>query len=373
MNAPHSHRAAMDLAEQAHEARRRGELVLAEELLLQALKHEANAARDTPHDLEPTRAVLFRSAATLALQAREFRTAEQLVGEGLAGSPPDDIADELRDLFEQLTFERHLKARGVELQPNEFELSLSGNAIGHGISDSNEFSSRVEVVHRLLLRTGERLLQRPYRDRGRTKDSLAQELQLFLAVPKAASFSVGIRIGAPEQLTLPGIEQQSVVSRIMADVFDCLQIYDSGNLEALHGRIPDDAYYRNFAALARSFAPDGDNVKQVALEMYAPDTPRQLFLRHPRAPSPATEAIETSAKATGHGLATVQGILKFADSTTARNVIRLVDDDGVSHRIVVPEGLMNDIVKPMWNTRVVVTGHRSKEVVVLQDIMPAEE
>jgi len=50
-------------------------------------------------DLEPTRSVLHRSAATLAVECSELREAKKLIGRALAGNPPDDIANELRDLL----------------------------------------------------------------------------------------------------------------------------------------------------------------------------------------------------------------------------------------------------------------------------------
>ena len=50
-------------------------------------------------DLEPTRSVLHRSAAVLAVECAELRDAERLIGRALAGNPPADIADELRDLL----------------------------------------------------------------------------------------------------------------------------------------------------------------------------------------------------------------------------------------------------------------------------------
>jgi hypothetical protein len=50
-------------------------------------------------DLEPTRSVLHRSAAVLAIECNQLRDAERLIGRALSGNPPDDIADELRDLL----------------------------------------------------------------------------------------------------------------------------------------------------------------------------------------------------------------------------------------------------------------------------------
>ena len=57
-------------------------------------------------DLEPTRSVLHRSAATLAVECSELREAEKLIGRALAGNPPDDIANELRDLLLEKIYSR---------------------------------------------------------------------------------------------------------------------------------------------------------------------------------------------------------------------------------------------------------------------------
>jgi hypothetical protein len=43
--------------------------------------------------------VLHRSAASLAVDCLQLREAERLIGRALAGNPPPDIDDELRDLL----------------------------------------------------------------------------------------------------------------------------------------------------------------------------------------------------------------------------------------------------------------------------------
>src|SRR5690606_11815288 len=53
---------------------------------------------------EPTRTILLRSAANLALLATLPREAEKLIAIGLAGDPPDELADELRDVLQQVNF-----------------------------------------------------------------------------------------------------------------------------------------------------------------------------------------------------------------------------------------------------------------------------
>ena len=100
------HREAMRLADEADSARRDGNVPLARERLRQAFDQERRAADLVAGDLtqEPTRSVLHRSAASLALACGALREAERLIAAALSGDPPDEIAEELRDLLEQVYF-----------------------------------------------------------------------------------------------------------------------------------------------------------------------------------------------------------------------------------------------------------------------------
>ncbi len=106
------HRQAMRFVDEALRLRREGDPDGAREQFRKALEHESRAAATAAADLalEPTRSVLHRSAASLALECGELRAAERLIITGLAGNPPDEIADELRDLLVQVYFERPPKA-----------------------------------------------------------------------------------------------------------------------------------------------------------------------------------------------------------------------------------------------------------------------
>lgn len=90
------HHDAMSLADMADAERRRGDTSQSRLLLLGASALEARAAEIST--LEPTRSVLFRSAASLAYSAGDYHEALDLADEGLAGSPPSEIADELHDV-----------------------------------------------------------------------------------------------------------------------------------------------------------------------------------------------------------------------------------------------------------------------------------
>src|SRR5207247_5076862 len=105
------HRTAMEFAEAAAAARLHGEPT--DSFIRKAYQSEKAAAELCARKLahEPTRSVLLRSAATLALQCGENREAEQLIATALSGDREEAIAGELRDVLEQVDFNRHLETR----------------------------------------------------------------------------------------------------------------------------------------------------------------------------------------------------------------------------------------------------------------------
>jgi hypothetical protein len=103
-NIKQDHELAMEYADQADAAKLRGEVEQATSLFRQSLEYERRAATAIATDLnaEPTRSVLHRSAASLALLCGESREAERLICVALSGNPPTEIAEELRDLLETI-------------------------------------------------------------------------------------------------------------------------------------------------------------------------------------------------------------------------------------------------------------------------------
>jgi len=111
------HQQAMDLAEAAAVARLRGAIEQAAQITRQAFEQESQAATLVASDLnaEPTRSVLHRSTASLAIECGELRAAERLISTALSGNPPPEIAEELKDLFIQINLNQYLKGQGIDL------------------------------------------------------------------------------------------------------------------------------------------------------------------------------------------------------------------------------------------------------------------
>jgi len=366
----------MALAEKASVARLKGDLEQANSLLRQAYEIEVKAAQllidvSSP---EPTRSVLFRSAASLAIDCNELREAERLIATALSGNPPAYIAEELRDLLEQVNFSRHLDLRGIALEPEELQMSIAGKTVSVGMAPSEQLVMRIEDARKLIVRTVERLLGRPYREGG-TLSSVVREYGLFLSVPRAASFAVTLRVSHPKQ-PLPGLEQELQFlhsANVIDEVMSCLEHFTKSEEQALRDRIPQEAYYRNFLGIAKNLAPDGEEVRQVGFTALRHGKERRVSLTTPRDEIRLTrERVAEIGEVQEGQLTTITGRLLLADGRrSARQRIQVIDDEGKSHDVIVPEGMMSDIVKPLWEERVKVTGFYRQRAIRLEDISRA--
>jgi len=361
------HNKSMEFAELAFMARVRGDLDDSIDLFSQALEYEltAIAELEKTERMEPTYSVLHRSAGTLALDCNEFRRAEQIVTRALSQDPPSEIAEELRDLLEQINFRRHLELRGVTLEKDEMQMNLAGRGVGFGVVNSDEFISRVNNSSNMIYRIVERRRSKAFREKGRLKKRIKDDYELFVSVPRAASFSVTLKLGRPTgQLSLPGmLDTATVVDEFM----DLMDLVNRSKIQEIQARIPDPAYFRNFLALAKKMAPDGEIVRQVGFTSVRDGSERFVELTKPAKefPRPYTEKMPAESE-----LVEVKGVLRYADATHGDSGrIKIVDEDsGSTHTIKVPEGMMSDIVRPMWDSVVTIKGKREGRLIILEDI-----
>jgi hypothetical protein len=315
---------------------------------------------------EPTRSILLRSTANLAYHAGKLAEAEKFVALALSGNPPANIADELRDLFQQINFYRHLSLNGYQLSNNELQLSLSGNDVGHGIIRKSEFTTRIDVLEKLSYRTADRLRNKPFQENGSKKKSQIIELDAFLSVPRAASFAVTVKFGEPtKEPSFLGMESQIP---LVDDIFKNLSLVNDNNEEALQDNIPDEAYRNNFIGLSKQLLPDGDKVNLVGLTIIRNN--KEVTLPITRTKSNLSFNIEKiNIKDTDKHIdqpIELRGILTFADSQ--KNAIKLTDSDNKEYKIIVPKGLMSDVVKPFFEEEVVISGIKTVNGVIFSGI-----
>jgi hypothetical protein len=377
--AHNTHQEAMGMAESAFVAELRGNHATAREMYHRAfvLERAAAEALASDHDAEPTRSILYRSAATLGLRCGELRDAERLVAIALVGNPPEEVADELRQLFDEITFSRHLKAEGVTLGPNGFQMSLWGKAVSSGLVLGTEFMNRYRDTERLIYRTAERSLKQPFGDS--LQQSYRRNLELFMSVPRAASFAVTVTIGIREQQILPGTEDLTPSVAVVDELLGCLRLFNEREDDKLRERIGDPAYYTNFIGLAKRIAPDGEKIRGIGFTAIRGGSETSVGLTRPRqdAPPIATEPIEEERTASeGRGIVEIRGQLNFADARSAHGRRRrriILESDGREFHVIVPPGLMRDIVRPLWEQTVVVRGRRKGKSILLEDINSVDD
>lgn len=360
------HNESMNRAELALLARMRGEHEIAERLFAEALQLEIEAieaVEQLPY-VEPNYSILHRSAATLALDCNDPRTAEILISKALANDPPPQIADELRDLLEQVYFRRHLQLRGITLSEDELQMSLAGQGVGFGVVHSSEFLQRVDDASKIIYRIVERRQNKPFREKGRLLQLIKDDYELFLSVPRAASFAVTLKLGHPcNQPKLPGFAD---AFEIVDEFMTLMGLVNKADFSAIESQIPDPAYRTNFVQLAKRLAPDGDNVKVVGFTSIHDGREKFVEVTRPKTKiiTPAPKSVEQAESVV------VRGALRFADATHRDSGhIKIVDEENkTTHQVKVPEGMMNDIVKPLWDTTVVIKGRRDGNYIILQDI-----
>ena len=112
------HEKAMEFYDEGFFARREDKKSLAKEKFRKALELEIQAAETLKDklDIEPSRSVLYRSAASMAMSCEEYRQAEKLIATALAGNPPEEIAEELRDLLEEVNLRKKSKKKSKQIE-----------------------------------------------------------------------------------------------------------------------------------------------------------------------------------------------------------------------------------------------------------------
>lgn len=365
------HKKAMEFADLGLKKRAHGN---AEDSLVcfeQALRYELKAINELDQKDGLAWAVLHRSAGTLALDCRDFRQAEKIVATALAQEPHPAIAEELRDLWEQIHFQRHLDLKGITLQEDEIQLSLSGQEVGNGFVKMEEVYERISSASKLIYRTVERKQNLPFRERGNVLKEIRENYQTLVSAPRSGSFAVTLKFGKSLQLPLPGVLETTA---IIDEFMDLLRLVNASRTTEIQQRIPDLAYLRNFFGLARKIAPDGERISQVGFTAIRGGEQRSVGLTMPAAelPSLPPEMLspQVGPQQTPSEPIEIRGILRHADAMHEdSNVIQVIDGNE-KHTVQVPQGMMNDIVRPMWDSHVIIQGVRTGKHIILEDIRP---
>ena len=111
-------------------------------LYTEAFEKEREAAllADFMQNPEPGLSILYRSAASLAIQCGRYREAEQLIAKALSGYPTEEIARELRQLLQNIYVQSGRDEDVIVYQlevPNRDQTRFEGVLRQLGLTTSN--------------------------------------------------------------------------------------------------------------------------------------------------------------------------------------------------------------------------------------------
>lgn len=115
------HEEAMNIAEKVYFAQRAKDTASVKKWAKASFNLEKKAAMLLVNDynLEPTRSLLFKGAACLAINAQLYRDAEQMIGFALSGNPPSEIRTELKELLLEIPVKQQITPLKDELLTNQ--------------------------------------------------------------------------------------------------------------------------------------------------------------------------------------------------------------------------------------------------------------
>lgn len=366
------HEKAMEYAHRAMIARDTGNFDDAISQAEIALDFEQQAAKLVPdgEKAEPTRSILYRGAASLALQCNRYSDAIKLAGIGLSGSPSPKIERDLISILEQVKFAIFLQEQGESLDDGELLFTLQGDAVGAGVVLYREFKDRIDFAIRLVNKTVQRLMNREYQAGGR----IANEYKIFeqaIAVPVSQnSFSMSLRLVRREdeyQTSLFVQDAQQVIDEIIYGV----ELVNNNQVEELRNHINDAQYFANFVYLVSAIAPDGEKVSSVALSSangIASLTRSSQDISLTIVEQPEEE------KTKEYVNIEIEGVLKYADDEfrTTDTFVGIKTEKG-ERRVIKPSAGVDELVEQYWNRRVRIVGKTDGEIIYANRIIPLDD
>ncbi len=346
MNVNELHQRAMDLADRGLAAAARGEAKQALKFYADAMRSEresALAARDQDPK-SPSWYVLMRSAASLALMAKRNREGEVFVCEALSEDPPPEIAAELRIVWDELNYSRHVEDLGQVVSADSVGLSLSGGGIGPGLAPTEDVCRRMRFLSALGQRTADRLRGTTC---GRSVSAETRRTVTPLAQPAlVASYAFSVRFAVSGSRQSSRQDGRQIVREIVQGV----RCVAEGDAAGLRRRIADAEYRRNFVALVRGLCPSG-TVGQVA--MVSSEGP-PIRLEKVR----ADIFDEKPASDDGAEMLSIEGKLEVANVSGGEPRVTITDDNKKTTTLVVSKSIVDDVVREHWNTAVKVTAKK---------------
>jgi len=354
-NVSELHNQAMKLSQRAMVARHNGEPARAKTLSHEAFEYESQAASLIPDEeaSEPTRSVIYCSAASLAYQCQEWKAAKELIKKALSGYPSERISQALTKLSHQVDFESYLQTQKIKLEDTELNLFLQGFAVTSGAVIYEEFIKRLTPLNVLLEKTTQRLLGVDYQKIGAKQNDNPFIPALSISNTDKNNFSITLKLVATG--SHPATQ---AIAPVIDEILLGINLINDFKEIDLKERLKSPGYYQNFLASTHDIAPDGEQIHFVGLSS-AKKTVGLTRLS-------SEIELDFTNKSFAANPIKIEGVLNYADSIKPK-LVGLITPNNGNYKIVVEEGL-DDYVKFYFGRWVTIQGDFDGNFIYLKDL-----
>ncbi len=344
------HDLAMEQADKAHFASRIGNTKAYLQYTHDSYVNEAKAAELLQHN--PSHhmyAILHRSAATLAYRCGEYEAAENLILQGLEPRPSDRLRSELYDLLRKVLLHESREYAYPPSAEKDIIMTLTGVEADNGELEAESNATLIAKCKQVIRYVTGSVLNYPYRE----LEKFEQYYRVVARVPVIGSFKINMKL---VELVQQPLFEESVVEDVYDRVIRNLDMLNNGDTRDLEESFGDQEYYHSFMDLAKSLAPDGEQINAFSLEaIIEGDVKSVVFERttdeidsiySPPEKKPVEEEYQLSSETV-----TLRGTVWAANGKVDADQVEFYEDSGKRWYITVPENLGANVVRPHFELR----------------------
>ena len=368
------HATAQELSARAAAFLAGGRTQEAQNLFAEAAEHEAAAMAAVPTDRIRTRSVLAVSVASLLYKGARLDEAERAIFSYLALGDFEVWADtQLRELLQVVSDERLLMNTVARRYTGDnITVCLRGGEIGAGTGPLDLILEAATGFRSLLYRMAEWVGRYPLRHHGPPPKDLQDLVQARATEAAVGSYKLEIRLTEPAQPHL--FERPRVQPAELSDrLFNFLECLTAGTTKDLEDVVPQSDYRKALLQLTRNIVPGGRRLREVGIYRTKNDRLQSVYLTD-ALPSRIREVIPKEESPSEERLS-YRGTLRALHLD--RNWLELALEDGSHVTCDTVPDMLDDVVGPMVNRHVLVTGplrqKRGKSRLLVSEIERVDE
>lgn len=355
------HTTAQELSARAASLLAEGQAEEAQRLFAEAAKYEEKALASIPPGRNRTRSVLCVSVASLLYKGALLDEAERAIFVHLAAGELDGWADaQLRELLQVVSDERLVMTTLARRYSGEtITVALLGGEIGVGTAPFDLFLDKAAGFRSLLYRMAEWVGQFPLRRHGLPPDEVRDLVQARATEAAAGSYRLEIRLTEPAQRDLlkPTRVPPGELSERLFNFLERLTAPTDKDLKGLEDLVPQPEYRSALLQLTRNIVPSGKRLDEIGIYRKKQDRLQRVYLTGALRPR-IRDAIPRPPKSPTEEETSHRGILRALHLD--QDWLELKLEDGTPLRCETVPEMLDDVVGPMVNRLVLVTGHTRK-------------